>query len=919
VPGTASPPATLRASVSGASASVTLQPGPANATLHLAGLGASVQVLYDEREIPHIRCAAATDCFAVQGWLHARDRLFQMDFLRHVATGTLAELVGELGLSQDVQLRTLFTTRAGQRLGDSLAAAMDPTTRAAVVAYLSGVNGYLASLKAPGAAPLPAEYAQLPVPVAAADIPDFTPSDVLSLARLQQYQLSETLSEETAYGTFAETYGPGAPSEDLGKLDVWIRAAQPSSERSHTLTGTLPTPLGASRPSPRSLASMAPWASALAATRAQAVALRRLLQPFAGSAGSNDWVVDAAHSASGHAMVANDPHLSLQYPPNFHLSTLTSSNPADHLDLTGGAFPGLPGALVGRGKSVGWGVTVVGYDVTDIYLEQALPSSACTGGPLNTAFCVLFNGAPAYVLAYPQVWRIRTAAGLHVLTSAELTAMGVPAAVAIVPHHGPIVQAPDAGGHAVSVRWTGHEDWTDDLHAFLGLDTAADVDAAMAALDSYSTGAQNFVLADEAGHIAYYPHALVPVRTFADVRVVGGNVIPPWFPLPGDGTAEWGTGVAADHCDGAGGTVPAAACWIDKSLLPQGKDPARGFFITANADPLGVSDDNQPLLHPPYLSFDWDDSTAFRHARITERLTGLIAANGTVTLADMEAIQGDHVSRLGAAFERIIAALPAGAAGSDLELARALLAQWKVDGFDCPTGLDGTDPSTSPDDPDPTHTTDSAACYLFHAFTRTLLENVFADDLAVAGLDVNGGQAVKGMLYMLENPTTADQSFCDDAGGARRTCTRQVVTALTTAFDTLAAIHGADRGLWRWGRVHTMQPVSLFAPVVGAGFEPGPFARPGGAFTVDVGNPSLSGSGPSFAFGSSGNVRHVSVMDPAAPQVRMQLPGPERDLPTTGTVAGPDLLGEWVRNQYFDFKHGGQIDAFTVSTLTFDP
>src|SRR5581483_3042250 len=94
--------------------------------------------------------------------------------------------------------------------------------------------------------------------------------------------------------------------------------------------------------------------------------------PRHASVGSNNWVVSGALSDTGKAMVANDPHLSLQYPPLFHLSVMTSSNQADNLNLAGGAFPGIPGALVGRGANVGWGVTVVGYDVTDLYLETVV-------------------------------------------------------------------------------------------------------------------------------------------------------------------------------------------------------------------------------------------------------------------------------------------------------------------------------------------------------------------------------------------------------------------------------------------------------------------------------------------------------------------------------------------------------------------
>src|SRR3954467_4221589 len=91
-------------------------------------------------------------------------------------------------------------------------------------------------------------------------------------------------------------------------------------------------------------------------------------------------------AGNGFWMWANDPHLSLQYPPLFHLSTMTSADGA--MNVTGGSFPGVPGALVGRGAHVGWGVTVVGYDVTDLYQEVL---TNCTGTPLpcNT---VSFNG-----------------------------------------------------------------------------------------------------------------------------------------------------------------------------------------------------------------------------------------------------------------------------------------------------------------------------------------------------------------------------------------------------------------------------------------------------------------------------------------------------------------------------------------------
>jgi penicillin amidase len=967
--------ATITASVEGVSVSVpvTIAPPSTSVTLgagKIPGLTGAVTVTYDAYDIPHIACAAAIDCFAVQGYVQAHDRLFPMDFLRRVAKGQLAELIGPLGLSQDLQLRTLFTTRDGQRLEVALDAALHKTgneaTATKVDAFVKGVNAYLAELKASGSKlALPGEYAQLPYPVTAADIPDWTSKDVLALARLQQFQLSESIFAEQDYGKFAAVYcskevcGFDGPLADSQKMRAWIRSAPPPGVNTHTLPVAPPRGGGSEsfQTAAPTAAHLADWASSLGALQASYAPLRESLKPLDQSFGSNNWVISGALSASGKAMVANDPHLSLNYPPLFHLFTMTSSAAADSLDIAGGSFPGIPGALVGRGAHVGWGVTVVGYDVTDIYLDQVVPVGAQpfgAGGPTcansspiatvaGFGCAVRTSPAPALVpvLFLPQTFNVRLGAGSAGLKNAADPSVhlisATQALVVVVPHHGPLVAAPDAKGKTASVRWTGQEGDTNDLKAFFGLNTAANVDAAMTALADYTTGAQNFVLADDAGNIAYDPHAYVPVRNFTDPLKVGAKLIAPWLPIPGDGTAEWGTGNDADHCAGTGANAPARACWIADADLPQGKNPIKGFFATANADPVGISDDRGAAAPIPapfpnvaaggsfknYLSFEWDDSTSFRHAEITKVLGTIAKSGAKVSLADMEALQRDHVSLIGATFTTILKDPgfdAAAAAYPDFKAAREMLTGtgttpgWS---FDCPTGLLGSSPSSATD-PDPAHARDSAACYLFHGFLRVLLRNVFADDLGVVGLGVNGGAAVKAMLYMLSTGT--DQSFCNDvrpdgSGNGKKTCGTQVVTALITAYDTLIASKGAP-SKWQWGRVHTMQPVSQLS-LVTEGYEPGPYARPGGAFTVDVGNPSLSSASlGSFAYGSSGNVRHISVMDPAAPVVRMQLPGPQRDV-ATSNLYGPDLLGLWVTNTYFDFPYKDSIAPNAVASQSF--
>jgi penicillin G amidase len=944
----------------------------------IAGLSGSAKVVYDAYDIPHISCAALLDCIAIQGYVQAHDRLFPMDFLRRVARGKLAELIGPVGLTQDIQLRTLFTTRAGGRVEKELADNMranDPKTTAVVNAFISGINAYLTELKSSSTLQLPGEYLQLPFAITANEIAPWTAEDVWAVARLQQFELSESLFAEQDYGKFAAAFctpaqcGFKGTNADAAKMNAWMHAGPPSGlTPTHTLPVAQPrgqndgayTSAGAGI---QYASALGDWAGALNQMHADFQPLRDQLKPIEASYGSNNWVISGALSASGKAMVANDPHLSLQYPPLFHLFTMTSSNAADSLDIAGGSFPGVPGALVGRGAHVGWGVTVVGYDVTDIYQEQA--TSTNCGSP---AGCVTFgpkdNVKVVPLIPSPQTFNVRVGSGsqvadavsvLHCSATSTVCPVDVPSYVLVVPHHGPIVAKPDSKGRTFSVRWTGQEGNTNDIRAFLGLNTAASVDAAMAALNDYSTGAQNFVLADEGGNIGYYPHALVPKRNFADPAKVGPSLQAPWLPLPSDGTAEWGSGSPTDNCAGSALTTPPVIttsgtstdngpCWIANADLPQGKNPAKGFFATANADPIGISDyrGDTALVPAPfpdavlgaaghgwknYLSFEWDDSTNYRHARITQVLGGIALAGGKVGLSDMQALQADHVSLIGKQFAAILASPNFdGAANTypDFNAARVMLTGRNADGttaatkwsFDCPTGLIGTSPSGAID-PDATRTFDSASCYLFHAFLRTLIHNVFADDVALAGISISPLPAIKALTYMLV--FNKDQSFCantDASGhGDGTTCGVQVVTALITAYDLLTAQKGATSN-WRWGRVHTMQPVSQLALVTN-GYEPGPYARPGGAFTVDVGNPSIASSAiTSFAFGSSGNVRHISVMDAAAPIIKMQLPGPQRDRPTSN-LYGPDLLGMWVANTYFDFPYRTSIDPNGVATQSF--
>ncbi len=540
-----------------------------------------------------------------------------------------------------------------------------------------------------------------------------------------------------------------------------MRAQQPLQGYTLSTSDASPSAPRTRAPVQQQLAvpDLSPWAGALGQLGDDMKEIRALFGGLHLGSGSNNWVVDGAHSASGQAMVANDPHLPLQFPPLFHLAAMTASD-SSGLNVAGGQLAGIPGVLIGRSAHVGWGLTVVGYDVTDLYLETVAP---CPASPVG---CVTFKSAQVPIMLVPYQLKIRGYAAVEV-------------DVLVVPHHGPIVSFDQAHPTAVSMRWAGH-DVTADLRAIVNLNNAGSVGdgsaaagTAFAALKDFGAGPQNFVLADDAGHIGYDPHALVPRRAWLENPSNWATGPYPWFPMPGDGSAEWGSGSPTDNCAGTGATPPAAACWVPDNKLPQGVDPSKGYLATANSDPAGYTGSpyapfgsTAPAGLYPYLSFDWDDPTDVRYSRVAELLKAKTTAPARMSVADMQAVQSDHSMLIAKLFAQF---LPAATAGqTSYAAALALMNTWATDGYDCPAGLTSSDPMSAPD-PNATHNRDSAACLLFHVFLKNVLKNVFNDDLAVVsnvtGKSFGGdsGAEIRGLLYML---TLADTdpgvSFCND-------------------------------------------------------------------------------------------------------------------------------------------------------------
>ncbi|MGC2854247.1 penicillin acylase family protein [Novispirillum sp. DQ9] len=287
-------------------------------TLALPGLHDTVEVARDGRGVPVITAGSAHDAYLVLGFVHAQDRLFQMEFLRRLGSGRLAEAVGQTGLPNDRFMRTLGLRQAAE----SSLAAVDAETRQALTAYAAGVNAFLETREGL----LPPDLLLLGL-----EPEPWTPVDSLLWQRLMALRLSGNWHEEALRAALLDVLPPDRVAE------LW-----PAED------GDAPTTLGA-LPGPAFAALLEAWPAALAPTLA-----------------SNAWAVDGTRSASGAPLLANDPHLGLAVPNVWYLAELRTPE----WTVSGATVPGVPFHVLGHNGRLAWGFTTTHSDTMDLFVEE---------------------------------------------------------------------------------------------------------------------------------------------------------------------------------------------------------------------------------------------------------------------------------------------------------------------------------------------------------------------------------------------------------------------------------------------------------------------------------------------------------------------------------------------------------------------
>ncbi len=298
--------------------------------------------------------------------------------------------------------------------------------------------------------------------------------------------------------------------------------------------------------------------------------------------GSNDWVIAGDRTETGKPLLADDPHLATAIPAIWYLAEIQG----DKIHAIGATFPGLPAIVIGHNERIAWGVTNVGPDVQDLYLERVNPAN------------------PNQV-EVDGTWQDMTVVEEQIVVKGEDEPIRWAARST---RHGPLISDVSTTAAPLALRWTALDPGDTTFSAFMGINYAANWEEFTAALELFVTPSQNFVYADVDGDIGYYAPGRIPIRAAGDNGMA---------PVPGwDSQHEW-TG------------------WIPFAELPHAHNPAAGYVATANNR---VVDDSYPYL----LSNDW--APPYRAERIVALIDELSSDGRKLTLADMAAIQGDRTS-----------------------------------------------------------------------------------------------------------------------------------------------------------------------------------------------------------------------------------------------------------------------------------
>lgn len=537
--------------------------------LSLPGLQAPVTVHRDEYGIPHIYAENEHDLFMAQGYIHAQDRFWQMEFWRHVGQGRISEITGSAALESDKFIRTVGWNRIGEQT-IAYYQREAPEFIVILLAYSEGVNAYIEENESA----LSVNRTILGIVNDSWEIEPWTPLNTITWGIAMSHDLSGNYGDEIRRMQMIEMLGEDMVNE--------LYPPYPNNRPFIVPTGaagSVHTPAAAP-----ALVNSIDWFAAeqqlIGEVPPQGFALGR-----GSGIGSNNWVISGQHTNTGLPLLADDPHLAIQMPSIWYEAGLH----APGYDVVGFSFAGVPGIIIGHNEQIAWGVTNVGPDVQDLFIENINPENPnqyqYEGGWRDMQIIeevIKVNGEDDVILPVRQTV------------------------------HGPVVSdvlsSVDGSAMVLSLSWTASRP-SRVLEAVVRLNKAQNHAEFRQALSFWDVPGQNFVYADVEGNIAYQSTGAIPVRDNGNGQV----------PVPGwTGEYDW-TG------------------YIPYEQMPALLNPPQGYIVTANN---AVVDPNFPFL----MSVDWDNGD--RAQRIVNMIEQEINGDGVITAEDIGRMQIDSYAML---------------------------------------------------------------------------------------------------------------------------------------------------------------------------------------------------------------------------------------------------------------------------------
>ena len=493
------------------------------------GVGAAVQVIRDEWGVPHIYAESDTDLFFAQGYIAAQDRLWQMEMWRRTAEGRLAEVLGPDALPRDRVARLL---KYRGPVDDEELQIYHPDARRLMTAFVGGVNAYITQYSDR----LPVEF-------------------MLTGIRPERWTLETVLLRQIAFGDASAELQLARSVAELGaeeankrrNPDPWDVLVVP---RGLDVSAIGEEVLASTRPGGR-----LPPPELLPGFRSKERRAARADGRSIGEPGSNNWVVAGAMSTTGRPVVVNDPHREVSLPSLRYIVHLN----APGWNVIGATEPPFIGVAIGHNDRLAWGLTIVGTDQHDVYVEE-------------------LNPANPNEVKWRGTWEpLRT-------VREEITVKGRPTEVVELKfsRHGPIFHEDRVRHRAYALRSALHERGTAPYMAGLRLSQARDCPMFLDAAMAWYAPSENLICGDVDGNIAWQASALSPMRKGWVGRL----------PVPGTGEYEW-QGFRRD--------------------LPRELNPSRGFIVTANHN-------IQPKGYTPPLMFKNADTRFDRITRLQQLL-----------------------------------------------------------------------------------------------------------------------------------------------------------------------------------------------------------------------------------------------------------------------------------------------------------